>query len=181
MPASKKKSNINLIPQDKFAASTFGRTLNWLLSTFRVMVIFVELVVMIAFLSRFWLDAKNSDLNDEIMAKQALISASRSFEKEFNLTKEKLAILSSLSPTSFSRTLANIPPLIPGDIYLKSISLANTDININGESASEQSIAQLIANLDASNKYTSVSLTQVGFSQENGMLKFQIGFKSETK
>ena len=65
MPA-KKEPEINLLPQEEFEGSVIGRILKWGLSTFRIIVIIVEMVVMAAFLSRFWLDAKNSDLNEDI-------------------------------------------------------------------------------------------------------------------
>jgi len=175
MPAIKKKSGINLIPQDKFAASTFGRILSWLLSTFRVIVIFVEMIVMVAFLSRFWLDAKNSDLNDELKQRQALIVASKNFEDEFNSIKGKLSIFSSLGTSvGSSGILTKIPSILPEEIYLKNISITEADITINGESPSEQSIAQFIANLEAINQYKDTNLTQVGSNQESGMITFKI-------
>ena len=88
--AARKKRQINLLPQEEFAASTLGRVLNWLLTTFRYIVIVTEIVVMTAFLSRFWLDAKSTDLNELIKQKQAVIAASADFEKEFRLTKDNL-------------------------------------------------------------------------------------------
>ena len=66
MAARKKSSRINLLPQEEFAASTLGRILAWILSTFRILVIMTELIVILAFLSRFWLDARTTDLNEEI-------------------------------------------------------------------------------------------------------------------
>lgn len=82
MPARKKKTKaINLLPQEAFAKTTLGRTLTWLLSTFRIIVISVEMVVVVAFLSRFWLDARITDLNDELKQKQAVITSLATFEK----------------------------------------------------------------------------------------------------
>jgi len=56
--AAKKEKPINLLPKDSFAETTLGRVITWFLGTFRIMVIAVELVVVAAFLSRFWLDSK---------------------------------------------------------------------------------------------------------------------------
>ena len=66
MAARKKNKEINLLPQEQFAASTTGRVLAWVLSTFRMIVILTEMIVIIAFLSRFWLDIKSNDLTDEV-------------------------------------------------------------------------------------------------------------------
>ena len=60
-----KKQQVNLLPEKGFTSTTTGRVLTWILSTFRIIVIVTEIIVMIAFLSRFWLDAQNTDLSEE--------------------------------------------------------------------------------------------------------------------
>jgi Tfp pilus assembly protein PilN len=178
MPATKKKNEINLIPQDKFAASTVGKLLNWLLSTFRVIVIFVEMVVMIAFLSRFWLDAKNSDLNDEIKQKQALLIASKNFETQFKETQDKLTIMSALTKNpKLTDVLANLPTIIPDSVYLKSVAFDGLNLRLDGESPSEALIDQLVTNLEGTPRYTDTNLSQVGNNQDNGMITFKINTK----
>src|SRR3990167_1085348 len=97
MAAPKEKALINLLPQEEFESSTFGRVLKWLLSSFRIMVIITELVVMTAFLSRFWLDAKTTDLNDSIKQKQAVIESQNNFEKEFRKTQNRLVIFKEVT------------------------------------------------------------------------------------
>jgi len=78
-----KNKSINLLPQEEFEASTIGRVLKWATGTFRIIVIITEMVVMAAFLSRFWLDAQNSDLTDSIKIRSAQISAQGDLEKRF--------------------------------------------------------------------------------------------------
>src|SRR3989344_5652085 len=101
MPAKKEKQKlINLLPQEEFTASTLGRILTWLLSSFRIIVIVSEMVVMGAFVSRFWLDAKNADLSDDIEQKQAVVTSFSDFEQQFRSIQKKLLIFSSLSKSS---------------------------------------------------------------------------------
>src|SRR3989304_6667942 len=97
--AARKKSThqINLLPQEQFAASTSGRILAWALSTFRIIVIITELVVILAFLSRFFLDAQNADLSEQIEQKSGIVAASSDFEKTFRQTQKKLEIFSVLT------------------------------------------------------------------------------------
>ena len=83
MAAQKGSKLINLLPQEEFANSTIGRVFTWAMSTFRIIVIGMEMVVMVAFLSRFWLDAINVDLNDIIKQRSAVIAAQSYFEKAF--------------------------------------------------------------------------------------------------
>lgn len=182
MPVSKKKNEINLIPVDKFAASSAGKILSWLLSTFRVIVIVVEMIVMLAFLSRFWLDAKNSDLNDEMKQKQALIAASKNFEDEFNATQDKIsAFLALTTSAKSSNSLNDIPSVLPEGITLKSISISDTSILVDGESPSEGLIAQFIANLEGLDKYQGINLNQIGSNQDTGMITYKIDIQKKTE
>lgn len=167
--ATPKKNQINLLPQNEFESTTVGRILTWTLSTFRIIVIVTEMVVMLAFLSRFWLDAKNSDLDDLIRQKQSVISAAKNFEKEFKLTQKKLSIFSALAsadqPTA--QVLEGVAKTMPPDVILKNVSLVNNEIRLSGVSLSETSIAQFIVNLNAQGKFGDVTLTHADAGQQN--------------
>lgn len=172
MTARSKEKYINLLPKDKFSSSTLGRILTWLLSTFRFIVIAVEMVVMLAFLSRFWLDSKNSDLNDEIEQKQAQITASSQIENEFRDIQKRLSIYQGLISTqpSFSNDIKSLTNLIPEDTVLSSISLSEAEDSLSGTSASEKSIAQLIANLQNMDGVKDVSVAQISANKDDPTL-----------
>lgn len=169
MPARKK--GINLLPQEEFEASTLGRVLRWAMTTFRYIVIVTEMVVMGAFLSRFWLDARNSDLNDLLDVKKAQILAESEFEKEFRGLQGKLRIFQDLAkePKS-SEVLTKIVSKIPGDVTLQSVSFQNASAQIKGAAGSELGIAQLISNLKADKSFKEVALGQVSSSENNPAL-----------
>ena len=184
MSALNKENQINLIPRDEFSASQAGRILTWFLTTFRIMVILVELVVLAAFLSRFWLDAKNSDLNDEIAQKQALLTVSTKFENDFRLIQKKLQIFSDLTTNnvSSSKLLQDVTTKIPPDVFLTSSSLSPNSITLTGSSPSEKSIAQFIANLSSISDFSSVSLNQVEINEENkNLLNFSLQIATREK
>jgi hypothetical protein len=171
---SARKNEINLIPQDKFAASNFGRVVTWLLSTFRVMVILVEMVVMIAFLSRFWLDAKNADLSDEIKQKAAVIKASAQLESEFNLTARKVDTFTKRTQNAFtpSKYMNSIFTYLPADVSISSTTVSSTTTSVSGSAPQETNIMQFIANLNGSKKYQRPQLTSLGINPETGKLDF---------
>src|SRR3989338_7415536 len=125
MAAQKKKQSlVNLLPQNEFESSVVGRILKWILTTFRVIVITVELVVILGFLSRFWLDLRNSDLTDEIKQKEALVESYFGFEKEFKRTQKKIEIF-SLASDEKNDTLPLLTSSVrrlPIDIQLLSFS-----------------------------------------------------------
>lgn len=173
--AKKKKEVINLLPQEEFAASTVGRILTWLLSTFRMIVIATEMVVMAAFLSRFWLDARNTDLSDEIKQKQAVISSYRDIENSFRATQSKLSILGALtSGQTNSSIISTLSQGLPPDIILTSVSIVGNTAKIAGLGATEQSISQFLVNITAQKTFSGVNLTQLSSDKTGNGLNFAI-------
>lgn len=178
MPAQRKSKGINLLPSDKFAKTTTGRVLAWLLTTFRTTVIIVELIVMAAFLSRFWLDAKNSDLNDEIKQKKARIQASSEIEKEMRLVQKRLSVFASLTEekTSYVEIMQKITPLIPEGAVLKDVTILPTEINITGSAQDEITVMQTVANLESEKSFKNTRLQSVSVSPDEQLnMKFTIG------
>jgi len=172
MAAQKKQSLINLLPSEEFAASTIGRIIAWALSTFRYIVIVTELIVILAFISRFWLDAQNANLREEITQKQSLITASASFEKEFGEVQKRLAIYKTLTSNlaSTSEIFSKIASTIPDDVLLSSLNLSPGSLRITGLSPNEKSISQFAVNLKRNAGYPKVVLTSVKTAQEDESL-----------
>jgi Tfp pilus assembly protein PilN len=163
MSARKSQPQINLLPQKNFEQTTTGRVLAWILSTFRIIVIVTEIIVMIAFMSRFWLDAKNTDLTDEINDKKAVLAASSNFEREFKDTQARLAIFSQTIATQEipSTSLVTVTSYLPDNVNLTSFSLTRNAIVLQGSSPDEMSIQQFLTNLTASGKFRDVNLTEL--------------------
>ncbi|MBN1169148.1 PilN domain-containing protein [Candidatus Woesebacteria bacterium] len=182
MAKKKRKNTINLIPREGFTATTSGRILVWALSTFRVVVIVTEIIVMIAFMSRFWLDAQNTDLNDEIKQKVAVLEATKNFEKEFENNQELLSIFSEFSkdhtkaPDSHSGITKSLPE--SQEFYLVKINYNAENVNLEGRSLDEFSIQQFLTNLESRKIFKSVSLGSVETDQEFApFMKFLINIK----
>jgi len=167
MPKVKNKL-INLLPQDEFETSIFGRVLKWALSSFRVMVIITEIVVMSAFLSRFWLDARNSDLNEELEMGEVQVRAYEDVELEFRNIQKKLGIAKALydEPKS-TKIFSDVASTLPPDIYLNSIIVNQKSLLIKASSFSESSIAQFVINLEANKNFSDISLSQISTDQDD--------------
>lgn len=176
MAARKKEQLINLLPQREFAESTFGRVLTWTLSSFRVIVIVTELVVVVAFLSRFWLDARITDLNDEIKQKQGVISSFSTLESRFRQTQEKLQIFSALTlnEKQISNILAGLASRLPPEIKLTSFSISKGKARLEGVSFTEQSIMQFITNLESANIFEKITIGEVSSLKDQSFLSFSI-------
>lgn len=172
----KQTEDINLLPEREFAGTVTGRVLSWIISTFRVIVIATEILVMVAFLSRFWLDAQNTDLNEELDGKKAILSAQQDFEQQFKDTQKRLRIFVNLtnrkSPSSF---ISAISQQIPPDVTLTNIDKLPSEITIEGATASERSAQQFVVNLQSTNLFDDISLTEIKTNQLNqGQILFTI-------
>lgn len=173
-----KNKSINLLPSEEFNASTTGRILRWATGTFRVIVIVTEMVVMGAFLSRFWLDAQNSNLNNAIKVKSAQITAQSSLEKQFREVQSKLEIFNQLDKDrKISDITAKITSKVPGSITLSSVMVGEGSASVRGISFSDYDITQFVTNLGVS-PFSSAELQQVSSSKDNpGASEFTIVLK----
>src|SRR3989337_1668594 len=166
MAAHKKEEQINLLPEKGFEQTTTGRILTWILSSFRIIVIVTEIIVMIAFLSRFWLDAQNTDLTEELQQKQAVLSASKAFDAEFKDTQKRL------------KDFTDLKSYLPDDVFLSLVSFSKDSLNFEGLSPNERSIQQLIVNLGSTDIFENVILIELRSDQNNpSLLKFTIQAK----
>lgn len=160
-----KNKAINLLPLEEFNASTTGRVLRWATGTFRIIVIVTEMVVMAAFLSRFWLDAQNSTLNNSIKIKSAQISAQANLEKQFRGVQSKLNIFDKLSQNQKTSALIGaITGKVPESITLSGITAEEGTISIRGVSFSDFDVARFVVSLQTS-PFKSAELQQVGSSE----------------
>lgn len=162
-----KNKAINLLPSEEFNASTTGRILRWATGTFRVIVIVTEMVVMGAFLSRFWLDAQNSNLNNAIKVKSAQIAAQANLEKQFRGVQTKLEVFNQLDKDKKTSDLtAKITSKVPASITLSGVIIGEGNVNIRGTSFSDYDIAQFVANLGG-DPFKSAELKQISSSIDN--------------
>jgi len=176
MAKKKIENQINLLPQEEFDASTLGRTLKWLLGTFRYMVIATEMVVMIAFLSRFWLDARSSDLIDSINQKKAVITSYSTFENEFRNAQKELAIFKNYTSSNqaLSPLLTAVASNVPGNATLTEILVNGTKITISGNASDEATASTFVNSLNNVNLLHDVNLTSVEAKKDSASLSFVI-------
>ncbi len=85
-----RKSTIELLPQENWEKGTFGRLLKWALTVGRYIVIITELIVILAFLSRFKFDRDLTDLNEKVKQQQAIVQSSAQFEQKFRFLQKQL-------------------------------------------------------------------------------------------
>ena len=177
MPAKTKKSQlINLLPQEEFAASTWGRVLAWLLSTFRTIVIISEMIVMGAFLSRFWLDAKNTDLTDAIIQRTAVVSSYANFEADFRSVQKKLTIFGLLADPKpdAQKIIESTGAILPSTMSLTSIAFTPQNTTFKGLSSTEKDLATFNASLKTTGLFTNVTISQISLDETGTLINFDV-------
>lgn len=164
MPAqNKKRVSVNLLPRDEEDKTLTNRIIHWLLTTFRFLVITVELLVILGFLSRFFLDSQNSDLTDEINQKKALIASYLPFETEFKLTQKRIDIAKNHieGHVLLSSVLAAITPHVVTGMQLVSAGETGDTVTIRAQGRDEQIIAAFTESLKKESLFQDIQVSAI--------------------
>lgn len=165
MSASQKK--INLILKEGFENSTLGTILIWSLSAGRLIVILTELVVILAFLSRFWLDRTLTDINESNASKRKQIEASTSFETNFRDIQDRLANYRKYAHQANDDVkISKIASLLPADVTLTKVNLSKKDFQISGVSLSEAGLSGFMKGISGNSPFENVILSSLNLATD---------------
>jgi Tfp pilus assembly protein PilN len=181
MPAK----TINLLTKVDFEKTPLGKFLRWSLTYGRYSIICTEIVVLLAFIYRFSLDRKITDLNDEIKQKSSIIEANQEFETEFRRLQSRIGEISALftkspDPVVYIKHLEQITP--PG-IQFTAFAMTGEEISISATSDTNSTLALFISQLKSSPLLTNVSITALSKrSAGSGAISFELdaALKSQT-
>ncbi|MDO8551534.1 MAG: PilN domain-containing protein [bacterium] len=171
------KKDINLLPREDFEKQPIGKILMWSLSVGRWIVIGVELIVIIAFISRFWLDRELSDLHESIRTKQGIIQSQAAFEKDFISFQQRLASAEQISngQTGTNKIIAAVASATPQDVALKDLTLERKEIKFTGLALSETGLKSFTAGLANTNLFKDINVVSAGKQEgETNAFKFTI-------
>lgn len=155
--------SINLIGEEEMAHTPLGRIVSWAVTYGRYIMIGTEVVVLLAFISRFSLDRKLTDLNDEISQKQAIIEANADFEQQFRGAQNQISNISNLetAPSHMIEALNTIQSLLPADVYLNSLDVASDKLTANAAAGTAGGFSALITNLQSTRIFTNVDIGDI--------------------
>lgn len=172
-----RKTTIEFLPQEDWEKGTTGKILKWALTVGRHIVIFTELIVILAFLSRFKLDRDLTDLGEKIKQQQAIVSSWANFEKEFRFLNKRLQTIEEAKKNQpkIEEVLGELTSLVPIDVYFSEISVVDNDVNFTATALSEQGFGTFLKNLKTSSRFQNLTLSQVVSDTEGEIgIKFQI-------
>mgnify|MGYP000188554004 CR=1 FL=1 len=180
MPAQPQKIDLNLLPTEDLEKTPAGRFLKWALTIGRYIVIFTELVVLVAFGSRFWLDRTLSDLRESIKQKQAIIESVKDLETEARSVQGRLQKIGELINSSLKadEILVFLGQITPTDIIYDSLNIDTNRTVISATTFSEASLALFVTNLKNSDRFTDINLESVEKNKrQQGEIVFTLSAK----
>ncbi len=164
------KSAINLLPKSDFDTSLWGRILKWSLTTGRYIIIVTEMVVILAFLSRFKLDKDLSDMHDRLDGKIGILNATYDTEIRFRGTQTRLleaqTYLNNQKDTS--ALLSHITDKIPEGLVLKNLTAdwKKREVSMSGTANSQQALAEFMYYLRKDIIWKTPDLNSINYSTD---------------
>ncbi len=154
---------INLLPSAQWSYSLPAFLLKWVVSYGRYVLVITELIVILAFLSRFKLDQDLMDLEDKIATNKTILESSVKFEEKIKqITEKQNFILSEWKKQPlWSVYLNTLTRLLPKGVTLVSIEVDKEKMNLTGSSVNETELAYFINNLKTSKAFKKIRVEKV--------------------
>lgn len=158
------------------------KLLRWLLSTGRYIFIFVEGLVLIAFLTRFKLDADLAQNKETIEGQIPFIESLKPYEILIRQTQLKLSTIESVRNSSpdFGQILKKISEKTPQGVKLSNINMeggvGKVTIQMNGQAQTNADLSSFLAGLKNESIFTNINLASIGLEQN--LIRFTISFNT---
>lgn len=157
----KEKSQINLIGNK--GKKTSDILLVWAIYIGRLLIILTETIALIVFLSRFSIDRKLIDYNDNIENQQATVNSFGEREGVFRNVHLRLKI-SKINIASTSATVnlfSEILSKADNDIDFSALSITPSALAITAQASTVESLAQLTQQIKSHPSVSSLSIDRV--------------------
>lgn len=153
-------SRVNFLPSDRFEFSKTGKFLNWALTTGRYLVVMTELVVIMAFLSRFWFDRTLTDLRESRFQKEVTVDSFKDFERTFLSTQSRLNFVKQTIDSSLKADgeLTMINDLSPKGVGYNQIQIEPGKTTLSGFAASALDFSSLLSGLESQERFSEISV-----------------------
>ena len=154
------------------------RLFRWLLSTGRFIFVFVEAIVLIAFIYRFKLDADIASKKEAIDEQIPYIESLKPIEVTIKRTQLKLSTIGAFNQSyaDYPEILNKISSQTPIGITITSLSLAKSvdkiSIQINAQAQTNNDLITLLLGLRQDAYFSDVNLISVGL--EEGIIRFTL-------
>ncbi len=161
---------IQLLPEEQLHEEPLSQFLKWALTFGRYIVVFTEGIVLLVFLSRFWLDSQIIDLKQVITGKAQIVQSAQNFEKEFLQVQAKMKILQDLQKEVFSASpyFAIVEETIPQEATLTNLTINPDGVTIQGKTSSYDVVTAFEQGLKNREEFVEVNLSSLSREQLEG-------------
>lgn len=181
---------INLLKAQDKPEKIYLVLIKWLLSMGRYIIIFVELIVLGAFLARFKLDANLASYKEQIDQQIPYLESLKADEQLIRQTQKQLATIRQLKQErkDYASIFKKIADQTPQRIILSNVSVENDkgrlNFKISGQATNNNELSALITGLKNDGSFTGVNIASIGL--DKGIIRFtltgtvNVGSPSET-
>lgn len=170
--------HLNLLKPQSNPEKILVKLVRWLLSTGRYIFIFVETLVLLAFITRFKLDADIASKKEAIEQQFPYIESLKPYDILIRQTQLKLSTINNIKNNSsnFPEVLKAIADQTPVGVKIISINLEKDlslmTIQLNGQAQNNNDLAVFTLGLKQDASFSNVNYTSIGF--EKGLINFAI-------
>jgi hypothetical protein len=159
--SSAQETKINLLPPSEFELSFWGRFLKWAVTTGRYVIIVTELVVIVAFLSRFKLDSDLSGLSDEIRGKKNILDAQAAIETKFLGVQSRLLLAENIMNQSLAAgsEISEIVKTIPEGVKIVDLNINKTRDVVNVNTVGDLDLGIMLGEMSRIGSWKSVDVS----------------------
>lgn len=177
MPAS--KFDINLLSQAGISGKPLGKFLRWSLTYGRYIIILTQIVVLLAFFSRFKLDQDLSDLHSKIEEKTNIVKALALVEQNTRTIQHKLETIKTLevSRALYFEILQTLAQNIPSEVSIQRIILSKNKLTLSGSALNNLVFSSFLNFIRRSGYFTQITLDQVGKTVNDSSIDFSVSME----
>lgn len=155
------------------------KSIRWLLSSGRYILIFVEAIVLIAFITRFKLDADLETLKEKIVNEQSpFIESQKSFENLARQLQLKLSIIGSFKEefTDYPKILKKIADQTPTGVKLITVNfekeVGKVGIQLSAYAQNSSDMTSFVTGLKQDPFFSNINVLNITF--DRGALNFTL-------
>lgn len=166
--------DVNLLPGDDLEGRPGGIFLKWALTWGKRIVVTTELIVILAFLSRFWLDTEVANLSEKIEQKKAIVLSQSDFEKSFRALSLRVDKSKMIEKMSSPITIYNLSlPLVPPKVVPSKVVADGKSIFI-AASSDEVSLGKMVDSFKNSIDFSNITVDGVSQSSNGAGVDFSL-------
>lgn len=152
--------------------------IKWLLSMGRYIIIFVELIVLGAFIARFKFDADLATYKEQIDAQVPYLESLKTDEQLIRQTQKQLATIRQLKKDGkdYALVFKKIADQTPQKIILANVTIENNkghlELKLSGQATNNNELRAMIAGLKNDGSFTNINIASIGL--DKGVIKFSL-------